>query len=183
MSERKSSTKKSLLVEDPISVEDILLEHIFYKGWKDYRRFARTLTQKIVGRRPTTEISLEKLIIGMLHPFFAFNGITRRQFLVGFPAADLLRVGTTPRLPSSPKNVLRSRNRKTIPKKLRFLVMERDQFHCQLCGKTAKESKLEVDHKIPLARGGTDSLNNMWTLCFACNRGKSDLSVAFRERE
>lgn len=53
--------------------------------------------------------------------------------------------------------------------------MERDGFRCCICGRTAKETKLEVDHKIPVSKGGTDSLDNLWTLCKDCNRGKSDL--------
>jgi hypothetical protein len=59
--------------------------------------------------------------------------------------------------------------------KRRFEVMRRDDFACQLCGATAAEgAKLEVDHRIPRARGGLDIFDNLWTLCATCNRGKSD---------
>lgn len=59
--------------------------------------------------------------------------------------------------------------------KLRFLVLQRDGYRCQLCGRDAQDgTKLEVDHKIARARGGTDDLANLWTLCFECNRGKRD---------
>jgi 5-methylcytosine-specific restriction endonuclease McrA len=33
---------------------------------------------------------------------------------------------------------------------------------------------LEIDHRIPRAKGGSDDPSNLWTLCFDCNRGKSD---------
>lgn len=62
--------------------------------------------------------------------------------------------------------------------KLRFEVFRRDDYCCQICGATAQDGvKLEVDHKTPVAKGGTDELSNLWTLCFPCNRGKgtSDL--------
>lgn len=59
--------------------------------------------------------------------------------------------------------------------KLRFAVLRRDSYRCQLCGRDASDGiKLEVDHKIPVAKGGTDDLLNLWTLCFDCNRGKRD---------
>ncbi len=34
--------------------------------------------------------------------------------------------------------------------------------------------KLEVDHIMPVSRGGSDDISNLQLLCFECNRGKSD---------
>jgi hypothetical protein len=60
-----------------------------------------------------------------------------------------------------------------MTKSLRFDVMKRDKFKCQLCGRTAKDGvRLEVDHKTPRAKGGSNQMSNLWTLCFDCNRGK-----------
>lgn len=57
----------------------------------------------------------------------------------------------------------------------RFDVFQRDDFTCQLCGKTREGgAKLEVDHKIPVSKGGSDRMNNLWTLCRECNAGKTD---------
>ena len=58
--------------------------------------------------------------------------------------------------------------------RLRFEVLKRDGYKCQLCGKS-KEDKgtiLEVDHKVPRSKGGQDTFDNLQTLCFECNRGK-----------
>lgn len=58
---------------------------------------------------------------------------------------------------------------------LRFFVLKRDKYRCQLCGRSAKDGvTLEIDHKVARAKGGTDVPANLWTLCFDCNRGKSD---------
>lgn len=58
---------------------------------------------------------------------------------------------------------------------LRFQVMRRDGYRCQLCGRRASDGVvLEVDHKVPISRGGRSTLDNLWTLCRDCNRGKSD---------
>lgn len=61
---------------------------------------------------------------------------------------------------------------------LRFQVLKRDGYRCQLCGATAADgARLEVDHKVPRARGGTDDESNLWVLCLPCNRGKRDKAL------
>jgi hypothetical protein len=68
--------------------------------------------------------------------------------------------------------------RVAIPKRLRFKVMRRDKFRCQLCGLTQKDGvRLEVDHKVPVAEGGRNVIENLWTLCHPCNNGKSDMPL------
>lgn len=58
---------------------------------------------------------------------------------------------------------------------LRYDVMRRDGFRCQICGATAQEgAKLHVDHIIPVSKGGKTELSNLRTLCDRCNLGKSD---------
>lgn len=57
----------------------------------------------------------------------------------------------------------------------RFDILKRDQYRCRLCGAAARDSdhvRLEVDHIVARYHGGTDDPSNLWTLCFACNRGK-----------
>lgn len=160
--------------EDGISIQDIILEYVYDSGWKDYRRFANALTKTILSKKPKSRTEFELLLSRLSHPFFAFNGISKNEFSGRFPFEYLQRQSEIPRLATPTRN---GRGlRKALSPKLRVLVMERDGFRCQLCGKTAQETKLEVDHKTPVAKGGTDSLNNLWTLCFDCNRGKSDLS-------
>lgn len=58
---------------------------------------------------------------------------------------------------------------------LRFRIFKRDNYRCQLCGRSAQDGvTLEVDHKVPRAKGGSNDPSNLWTLCFDCNRGKRD---------
>ena len=55
----------------------------------------------------------------------------------------------------------------------RFRILQRDNFRCQYCGRTAQDDiKLEVDHITPLCQGGTDTDNNLITACLPCNRSK-----------
>lgn len=62
--------------------------------------------------------------------------------------------------------------RVTIGKKLRFEVFKRDSFTCQYCGRKAPDVVLEVDHIVPVAKGGTNDIMNLVTSCWDCNRGK-----------
>ena len=56
---------------------------------------------------------------------------------------------------------------------LRFDVLKRDNYKCQICGRTQKDGvKLHIDHIIPIAKGGKTELNNLQTLCQDCNLGK-----------
>ncbi len=72
----------------------------------------------------------------------------------------------------------RSNPRSVLTRKLRFEILKRDNYKCTLCGKSPEDGiKLEVDHKHPIAKGGTSQLNNLHTLCFDCNRGKSISSL------
>ena len=64
--------------------------------------------------------------------------------------------------------------------RLRFKVMQRDNFKCCLCGKSpAKDPsvELQVDHIFPWAKGGETVMENLQTLCSVCNRGKGDLEL------
>ena len=61
---------------------------------------------------------------------------------------------------------------------VRYEILKRDLGRCQVCGATAKQgAQLEVDHVIPKSKGGKSEASNLWTLCFACNRGKGNRAV------
>lgn len=62
--------------------------------------------------------------------------------------------------------------RSSMTNSKRYDVLRRDQFQCVLCGSSGSESNLEVDHIIPVSKGGSDDMDNLRCLCFRCNRGK-----------
>jgi hypothetical protein len=62
--------------------------------------------------------------------------------------------------------------------RLRFKVMQRDNFKCCICGKspaTSPNVTLHIDHIKPWSKGGETTIDNLQTLCSDCNLGKSDL--------
>ena len=68
------------------------------------------------------------------------------------------------------------RKRTNIPRGLRHEVFKRDGYKCVECGASKEDgATLHIDHKIPVAKGGTDELDNLQTLCSDCNLNKSDV--------
>jgi hypothetical protein len=67
-----------------------------------------------------------------------------------------------------------NKTERNVSKSTRFKVLKRDNYRCRICGVNADNgASLEVDHIKPLAKGGSNSIDNLWTLCDNCNRGKS----------
>lgn len=56
----------------------------------------------------------------------------------------------------------------------RYEVLKRAHFHCELCGISADQKALEVDHILPRNQGGSDELSNYQALCYSCNAMKRD---------
>lgn len=70
--------------------------------------------------------------------------------------------------------ITKPKKSRSLSLRKRFFVLKRDNFTCRMCGANGVGVKLEVDHIIPVAKGGSDALDNLHTLCFECNRGKRD---------
>jgi hypothetical protein len=69
------------------------------------------------------------------------------------------------------------RKREPLSLRKRFFVLKRDHFACVRCGASGMGVRLEVHHRFPFAKGGSDSLTNLETLCYDCNRGQRDSVV------
>jgi ATP adenylyltransferase len=55
---------------------------------------------------------------------------------------------------------------------LRYEVLKRAGYRCELCGISADKRAIEVDHIVPRKFGGRDDLTNLQALCFKCNANK-----------
>ncbi len=78
--------------------------------------------------------------------------------------------------------------REHISYKLRFEILRRDNHTCQYCGNKAPNVRLEIDHIIPVCKGGKTHILNLITSCYDCNRGKgrsplSDDSILEKQRK
>ena len=80
--------------------------------------------------------------------------------------------------------------RRFIPLAMKAEILERDGFKCQICGKflTSCRDSLRfakhgcglyhIDHIVPVSKGGYTVEDNLQTLCWKCNRAKSDKIIA-----
>lgn len=69
------------------------------------------------------------------------------------------------------------KTKRDINLRLRFKVMQRDNFKCCICGESPATNPtvvLHIDHIIPWSKGGETTIDNLQTLCSKCNLGKSD---------
>ena len=67
--------------------------------------------------------------------------------------------------------------RSLMTSKLRQSIKERDNYTCKICGNSIFNEPnllLEIDHIIPISKGGFTVADNLQTLCWKCNREKSN---------
>ena len=48
------------------------------------------------------------------------------------------------------------------------------RYRCISCGKYYRKDQIEIDHRIPKRKGGTDDLWNLQPMCRHCNRSKRE---------
>ena len=71
--------------------------------------------------------------------------------------------------------------RTLMTKKLREAIKARDNYTCCNCGNSTHVEPnllLEIDHIIPVSKGGRTEESNLQTLCWKCNRAKSNKIIA-----
>jgi hypothetical protein len=73
-------------------------------------------------------------------------------------------------LPEAPPPIVVIHKRRIPTKARRFDIFKRDGYKCRICRNVGGE--LEVDHIVPLAKGGANTMDNLQTVCRACNRSK-----------
>ena len=69
------------------------------------------------------------------------------------------------------------RQRSAMTNDLREAIKKRDNYTCCICGNSVFDEPnllLEVDHIIPISKGGKTDASNLQTLCWRCNRKKSN---------
>lgn len=70
------------------------------------------------------------------------------------------------------KSFSEKKKREPIGLSKRYSVLKKANFKCQGCGVSASNAKIEIDHIIPVSKGGSSFIKNLQALCFDCNRGK-----------
>lgn len=69
--------------------------------------------------------------------------------------------------------------RQSIRRAVRFAVWERDHYRCVYCGAFPRGWQLQIDHVIPVSKGGRSDVINLVTACWPCNIRKNDKLLPF----
>jgi hypothetical protein len=92
---------------------------------------------------------------------------------------DLIPINVSKQIQNETKKEIKTkRTSRGINLRLRWTILQRDNFSCRKCGRSpAKDQNiiLHVDHIIPWSKGGETVIENLETLCEQCNLGKSNL--------
>ncbi len=70
-----------------------------------------------------------------------------------------------------------------VSNKIRFSIYKRDNYRCRYCGISDRFADLEIDHIIPIAKGGKSNYNNLQTLCKKCNMEKGSSMPNFSKND
>lgn len=74
----------------------------------------------------------------------------------------------------------RIRGRRLQTRRRRYLAEHPLCARCDAFGRTSEA--VELDHVVPLAKGGTDDESNLQGLCVACHKAKTNEDFGHRQR-
>lgn len=60
---------------------------------------------------------------------------------------------------------------------IRQYLLEEYGHNCQYCGGDSNDKRLEIEHKIPVSRGGSNRVDNLIIACRTCNQNKDNLTL------
>ncbi|OFV71524.1 HNH endonuclease [Acetobacterium wieringae] len=66
-------------------------------------------------------------------------------------------------------------SRKKLNQSERKKIFNKTDGHCAYCGTELEFGKMQIDHIVPISRGGEDDEKNMIAACRSCNHYKSTL--------
>ena len=67
--------------------------------------------------------------------------------------------------------------------KLRKKALSRDNYLCQVCYSTkVLTAATEVDHIVQKSKGGTDSLDNLQSICHQCHKDKTNIENGMKPK-
>ena len=127
-----------------------------------------------------TNIDESVLTIEYRFSYTSDGGMVQKSFPVPMTEetiAELIRVLSSKLTAST----FAKEQRTLMTKKLREHILSRDNYTCCNCGNSIQKEPnllLEIDHIIPVSKGGRTEEGNLQTLCWRCNRAKSNKIVS-----
>ena len=151
---------------------------------KDYQQYLGDVPDYVMredeagfySRLGFANISEELLTVEYKFAYTSGGGMAQRSFTV--PMTEETIVELINALESKlTLSALAKEQRQLMTKKLREYIKERDHNTCCTCGNSIEKEPnllLEIDHIVPVSKGGLTEESNLQTLCWKCNRSKSN---------
>lgn len=174
--------KLQLLVEELETLKDA--KQIIENYKKEYQQYIVDVPEFVMKNDEDgfySRLGFANIDEGVLTVEYKFvytsnGGMAQRSFTVPMTEETVIELVNT--LESKlAMSALAKEQRALMTKKLREYIKKRDNYTCCTCGNSTHAEPnllLEIDHIIPVAKGGLTEESNLQTLCWKCNRSKSD---------
>lgn len=157
-----------------ISERDLLIESIYKKIPRLIRYFSMNRLYRELGIKPFS-------IKDRYYPSYQFlyissGGNSSLECTIDFDISTLEKFVYYIASVIEKKNSIVGQ-RLLMTRELREQIKKRDGYKCVKCGVSLKDEPhllLEIDHIIPVSKGGKTIPENLQTLCWRCNRSKSN---------
>ena len=174
--------KLHLLVEELETLKEA--KQIIENHKKDYQQYLGDVPDFIMNEDESgfySRLGFANINESVLNVEYKFSytsggGMAKRAFSVPMTEETIVELITAleSKLTAS---AFTKEQRALMTKKLREFIKNRDNFTCCNCGNsthTEPNLLLEIDHIIPVSKGGYTVEENLQTLCWKCNRSKSN---------
>lgn len=178
--------KLQLLVEELETLREA--KQIIDNYKKEYQQYLGDVPDYIMSEDETgfysrlgfANIDESVLTVEYKFAYTSGGGMAQRSFTV--PMTEETIVELIKLLESKLTATAFAKEQRTLmTRKLREFIKNRDNFTCCSCGNSTHVEPnllLEIDHIIPVAKGGYTVEENLQTLCWKCNRSKGDKILA-----
>lgn len=177
--------KLHLLVEELATLKDA--KKIIENYKKEYRQYLGEVPNYIMdedesgfySRLGFANIDESVFAVEYKFSYTSSGGMAKRTFTIPMTEETIVElIGALEGKLSA--SAFTKEQRALMTNKLREFVKERDNFTCCNCGNSIHIEPnllLEIDHIIPVSKGGCTVAENLQTLCWKCNRAKSNKMV------
>ena len=174
--------KLHLLVEELATLRDA--RNIIENHKREYQQYLGNVPKYIMeedevgfySRLGFANIDESVLAVEYKFSYTSRGGMTKRTFTI--PMTEETIVELIEALESKlTASAFTKEQRALMTNKLREFIKKRDDFTCCNCGNSIHIEPnllLEIDHIIPVSKGGCTVEDNLQTLCWKCNRSKSN---------
>lgn len=177
--------KLKLLIEELETLREA--KQIIENYKKEYQQYIGNVPDYVMqndeagfySRLGFTNIDESTLVVEYKFVYTSNGGMAQRSFTVPMTEENIIEL--IKRLENMlTTKALEKEQRAMMTAKLREFIKNRDNYTCCNCGNSTHAEPnllLEIDHIIPISKGGCTVEENLQTLCWKCNRAKSNKIV------